>query len=347
MVKKVALALSGGVDSAVAAFLLLKKGYKIEAFTLWLCGSGGEAGAAAEKLCLKLNIPHHILDVREVFKKQIQDYFIASYLAGLTPNPCVFCNALIKFGWLFEYVSSCNFEYLATGHYACIEKQGDNFCFRQAKDIKKSQEYFLSLVPPAVLKHLIFPLGNYTKAEVKKIASEHKMIFEPRPESQDICFIDGRDYGRFIKENISTLDKYKGEIQHISGKVFGRHNGFYNFTYGQRSGLGIAWKEPLYVVGIDSKKAVVLVGEKKYLYKNEFEVSALNWFLPVKKYEKDLKVRIRYNSPLYDCRIEIREDSVKVFLEDKIDAVTPGQIAAFYSSGIVIGAGVINSMSTS
>ena len=353
MKKKIAVGLSGGIDSSFAAYILHKKGYDVAGFTLKFYPEDNrccdlDSLHQAKRLCHKLGIPHYVLDVNDIFDKQIVNYFVDSYLKGLTPNPCSYCNRYLKFGYLLQKIKSLGFDFLATGHYARIAKRKGEFFLKQAKDKFKSQEYFLALIEPTVLKHLVFPVGDYTKLEVKKIAQKEQLMFKERKESQDICFVKEKPYHKFIESNSKCSNAFIGKIRHIDGTVLGEHKGIYYFTYGQRSGLGISWKEPLYVVGIDEKDNTVLVGEKKCLYKKYFTVSSLNWFTDIKKFLKNnqkqnnLGVKIRYNSDFYKCHIDFDKEKVSVELLDAAYAITPGQIAVFYNKDVVLGAGVID-----
>ncbi|MBU2473347.1 MAG: 7-cyano-7-deazaguanine synthase, partial [Candidatus Omnitrophica bacterium] len=197
--KRIAVGLSGGVDSSVAAYLLKKKGWEVVGFTLKFhpqenrcCDS--ESLEQAERLCHRLKIPHYLLDASGMFQKKIIDYFIESYLNGQTPNPCAFCNRFIKFGVFLDKIKSLGIDYLATGHYARLGRKGKDYFFRKAKDGNKSQEYFLALVKPEILKSLVFPLGGYTKPQVKRIAKTKKLLFKERKESQDVCFVKDKTY---------------------------------------------------------------------------------------------------------------------------------------------------------
>ena len=345
MNKRIAIGLSGGVDSSVAAYLLKSRGCDVVAFTLKFYPQDNrccdlESLYQAQRLCHKLDIPHYVMDVGELFKKEIIDYFIDSYLNGLTPNPCVYCNRLIKFGKFLEKVKAVGADYLATGHYACLVKERGKFLLKKNKDQKKSQEYFLSLLKPEVLEHLVFPLADYTKEDVKKIAKKHDLIFKERPESQDVCFVREDNYSDFIKENISEPKKYWGDIKNIDGEVLGKHKGFYNYTYGQRTGLGISWHEPLYVNSIDAKSREVLVGGRDHLFRDSFLVHSLNQILPFDDY-RDIQVKVRYNSDSFGCTLKIKDSKAEVNLKDRIDAITPGQVASFYSGDVLLGGAII------
>lgn len=347
MKKKIAVGLSGGVDSAFAAYLLCEQGWDVIGFTLKFYPEENrccdlDSLYQAQRLCHRLNIPHYVIDVKGIFQKKIIRYFIESYLNGLTPNPCSFCNRYIKFGYLWDIVRVLGIDYLATGHYARIERKDDIFLLKTAKDRTKTQEYFLALISPDILGHLVFPLANYMKEEVQKNADENRLLFYKRKESQDICFVKERSYSNFIEKNISLKRDYQGLIKHIEGKVLGRHRGIYQYTYGQRTGLGIAWTEPLYVIDIDYHTNTVVVGEKKYLNKNTFLVSSVNWFVPYEKKIENVQVKIRYNSSFYWCDVTKEEDGLfRVDMKGIANAITPGQIAVFYSDGFVLGGGVI------
>lgn len=351
MKKKVAVGLSGGIDSSFAAYLLKKQGYDVCGFTLKFypqdnrcCDLDGLY--QAQRLCGKLDIPHYIIDTTDLFKKEIVDYFITSYLSGLTPNPCSFCNRLVKFGYLFEKIRAMGFDFLSTGHYANIIKRKEYFLLKCAQDTVKSQEYFLSLIKPEILPYLIFPLGKFTKDKVKKISRKEKLMFQERKESQDICFVKEKQYYTFIEKMLENPQVYCGDIRHINGKVLGRHKGIYYFTYGQRAGLGISWHEPLYVLKVNEQSNCVIVGEKKYLAKENFSVKNINSFVDWKNYfsankPTDIKVKIRYNSKFYDCVPELKGEKILVTLKAAAPAVTPGQIAVFYHKDAVLAAGVI------
>lgn len=342
--KRIAVGLSGGVDSSVAAYLLKKKGAEVIGFTLKFYPQENrccdlDSLDQAKRLCFFLDIPHYVLDVGDLFRKKVIDYFNQSYLSGQTPNPCAYCNRFIKFGIFLEKVKAFDLDYLATGHYARLAKERGTYLLRKAKDCKKSQEYFLSLIKPEVLKSLVFPLGGYTKSQVKKIAKSKKLLFKQRKESQDVCFIKGKSYPQFIEENISESSNYAGNIAHLNGDVLGRHKGIYYYTYGQRSGLGLAYKHPLYVVDIDSRNKNVIVGGKDKLFRDEFFLQSLNWFIP--PVSKKMKVKVRYNAKEVTCSLELGPKGAKVKLANRLDAVTPGQVAAFYHKGLVLGAGII------
>lgn len=352
MKKRIAVGLSGGLDSSFAAYLLKREGWDVVGFTLKFYPEENrccdlDSLDQARRLCYKLDIPHFCLDVGELFDKEIIDYFIDSYLQGLTPNPCAYCNRLIKFGNFLEKLKSLGINHLATGHYARLIKKGKIYLLKSGKDSKKSQEYFLALLNPSVLKHLVFPLGNYTKDEVKRIARLKKIIHKERKESQDVCFVRDKSYSEFIEKNRKDYRKYSGQIKHLSGEILGRHKGIYHYTYGQRSGLGVAWKEPLYVIGIDNKDNSIIVGERNFLRKDTFRVEALNWlysstkYLPVAGKVKNITVKVRYNSSNIACSLNIKGKVAEVKLASKIDAITPGQLAAFYHRDLLLGGGII------
>ena len=345
MKRRIAVGLSGGVDSSFAAYLLKKKGWDVVGLTLKFYPEENrccdlDSLDQARRLCYELDIPHYVFDVGKLFHKEIIDYFIDSYLQCLTPNPCAYCNRLIKFGSFLEKLKSLGINHLATGHYARLVKKGRIYLLKSGKDSKKSQEYFLALLNPSVLKHLVFPLGNYTKNEVKRIAKSKKIIYKERKESQDVCFVSEKGYPEFIEKNRNDYYKYSGQIKHVSGEVLGCHKGIYYYTYGQRSGLGLAWKEPLYVVGIDNKDNSVIVGERSCLRKDTFTVGSLNWLYPFKHY-KAITVKVRYNSSSVACTLKIKDNTAGVTLAKKIDAIAPGQLAAFYHKDLLLGGGII------
>lgn len=345
MKKRIAVGLSGGVDSSLAAYLLKKDGWDVVGFTLKFHPQENrccdlDSLDQAKKLCYKLNIPHYVLDVGILFKEKVINYFIDSYLQGLTPNPCAYCNRLIKFGSFLDKIKSLGINYLATGHYARLVKKDGKYLLKKGKDTKKSQEYFLAMLAPEALKHLVFPLGKYKKEKVKRMVKSKKIIYKERKESQDVCFINNKEYSDFIEENVADHYKYSGEIRHIKGDLLGRHKGIYYYTYGQREGLKIGWKEPLYVKNIDNEKNQVIVAERKYLSNDTFSVKYLNWFCSPEKF-KAIGVKIRYNSLIYPCSLKITGTKAEVKAAERIEAITPGQIAAFYYKDLLLGGGII------
>ena len=336
--RKVALALSGGVDSAFAARVLLKRGYTVEAFTLKIPFLSNGYLERASLLCGKLGITHHIIDVERKFKKDIVKYFIDSYLEGLTPNPCARCNHDIKFGLLFKETQKRGFDLFATGHYVSLMGKGGKFYIKKAPYENNSQEYFLALVSESVLKHCLFPLGKYSKEKaIEQIAQVSPF---PVPSSREVCFVRNKDYREFISSFIKDNSLYEGFIRYHDGRVLKRHNGIYNYTYGQRGGLGVSWSSPLYVSDINPETRDVIVAERNKALKDRFYVSGLNWFYLPADYDK-IFVRLRYNAKLLPCRIKLEGRRALCVLTKSKDIPSPGQLACFYDRDTVIAGGII------
>jgi tRNA-uridine 2-sulfurtransferase len=340
---KIAVAMSGGVDSSVCAALLKKEGHDVIGLTM-LVTSSEEAADVAVNVAEALSIPHYTFDFRDVFTKQIISDFCRQYSLGKTPNPCVHCNRLIKFGMLLEKTRDLGAEVMATGHYARIEKRSsdDRFLLKKGIDHKRDQSYFLYRLAQAQLIDVIFPLGNFTKDSVRKMALEMGLPVANRKESREICFVPDDDYPSFVRKHLDVEIK-SGQITDKQGKVLGKHNGIIDYTIGQRKGLGISSKEPLYVVDIDSRSNTVIVGGKQDVYACEFIATDLNWIA----FEKltiplTLKAKIRYRHPEVEVVINpIEEDKVNVkFIEPQM-AITPGQAAVFYDGDLVVGGGTI------
>ena len=256
--KKVLVALSGGVDSSTVVYMLKEQGFDVSAITLKLYNSHSRASVSlqaiddAKKVCEFLNIKHYVLDLQKEFQDTIINDFILSYLNASTPNPCVICNEKIKFGLLLDYSKKLGFDYLATGHYAKIEKINDEYKLKIGKDKSKDQTYFLYILTQKELSHLLFPLADYTKEEIRNIANSANLPVANKPDSQEICFIEST-YGEFLKQNIKDFKKQvlPGHIVDTTGKKLGIHKGLIFYTIGQRSGLGITTHEPVYVLKID------------------------------------------------------------------------------------------------
>ncbi|MBE0415585.1 MAG: tRNA 2-thiouridine(34) synthase MnmA [Dehalococcoidia bacterium] len=352
----VAVAMSGGVDSSVAAALLKEKGYQVIGVTMktWAgeaihgerahhgCyGPGEEADIEdAREVARILGIPFYIFDIRREYKAEVVDYFCQEYLSGKTPNPCVRCNRKVKFGALIKKVESSGieFDHFATGHYARVEynRSRHRYLLKKAKDIMKDQTYFLFSLSQGQLGRCLFPLGNYTKEEVRRIASDFGLGVDNKPESQN--FIAG-GYSHLLGA------APPGPILNKHGKVLGEHRGIPFYTIGQRKGLGISAGEPLYVTGIDRKKNAIVVGTKEEVYGDELIASELNWIaMEGLRQPIEVKAKIRYLHKEAEAVITpLDEGKVYVKFGEPQMAIAPGQAVVFYQGGEVLGGGVIES----
>lgn len=363
--------MSGGVDSSVAALLLKKAGYEVMGVTMRITPEGvapaarklacyGEDEAAEiediEKVARHLGIEFRVVDLRREYQERILNYFREEYARGRTPNPCVKCNAEIKFGLLLEGCRrlGLEYDYFATGHYARVrfDERSGRWLLLKARDAAKDQSYFLSLLGQEQLARSLFPLGDLRKAEVRKIAREHGLPVSEKEESQD--FYAG-DYRELLNKGTP------GPIKDLEGRVLGQHDGIENYTVGQRRGLGIASSGRLYVVRIEAETNTVYIGEEKDLLTSKFYVDRLNWVarVPAAGEEVEAAVRVRYRSPELHCRLVARTGeketgpggqgldemfapgTVEVTLLTPYKAVTPGQVAVFYEGELVLGAGFI------
>lgn len=350
---KIAVAMSGGVDSSVAAALLKEQGYEVIGITLILTGedkpiatTDGAAPSAlgdARRVCDILGLSHHVADLREEFSAKVIQPFLQQYGAGLTPNPCIFCNRHIKFGALRKIAAHLGCDHIATGHYARIitDERGRSRLVR-AVDRKKDQSYMLYQLTQEVLDHIHLPLGDYAKPQVRELAAKFALPIAQKPESQEICFIPNDDYHAFIKaHNPACLQP--GEIIHENGQTLGRHQGVALYTIGQRKGLGIAYSEPLFVKSLDVEHHKVIVGGADSLLARELTAREIIWTtdnLP----DTPLKVtaKIRYGHPGSPATVTLLPDNrVSVVFDAPVRAITPGQSVVFYDGDIVLGGGVI------
>jgi tRNA-specific 2-thiouridylase len=350
----VIVGMSGGVDSSVAA-LLLRKEYNVIGISLQVfdyspyqdCDLKGvccspEDVYDARQVADQLNIPFYVLNYRDRFQKTVIDNFLSEYIKGRTPNPCVICNEKIKFGEMLKFAHSVGADYIATGHYAIIEKSNSSYMLKKGVDRKKDQSYFLYRLKPEILKNILFPLGYMTKEEVKRIAKESGLRVHNKRESHEICFVPNNDYTSFIEKNIN--EDFSGRIVDIDGKTLGRHRGIFKYTIGQRRGLNISSTRPLYVIDINPDRKEVIVGDESELFHSEFTVESTNLISPHILLEKgiEIRVKIRYMSEEVNCEVNIlNEDMLYIKTSKPIRAITRGQSAVLYHKDIVIGGGII------
>jgi tRNA-specific 2-thiouridylase len=340
--KKVVVAMSGGVDSSVAAFLLKREGYDVTGITMKLWETQSAAGA--RMTASALGIRHHVVDLRKSFRRDVVGYFCSEYLHGRTPNPCIICNNRIKFGVLMDKAKSLGTRLLATGHYVRLYRSlNGRYRIREGADKLKDQSYFLFDLRQRQLACLLFPLGKYTKDEVRDIAAEAGLILPGHMrESQDICFLTGGDYRRFLKRECKGIRP--GKVKDLSGECLGSHKGIAFYTIGQRQGLGIAAGKPLYVVKLDAGKNEVVLGSAKDVRARELTATGISWMgidNPCRPFRALAK--IRYNHKKSPCRIiPLSSRKVKVIFDSPQHAITPGQAFVFYRGQDVAGGGWID-----
>jgi tRNA-specific 2-thiouridylase len=375
--QRVVCGMSGGVDSSATAALLIEQGYDVIGITLKLwpqdCVNraedkccGPQAVTDARAVCHKLDIPYYLIDEAAEFQKHVIQYFADEYKAGRTPNPCVMCNQNLKFGRLIDRADQLGAEFVATGHFARIERVGSSrreealsdkseidlslltsaatgrCLLKRGRDLKKDQSYFLFTLRQDQLARAIFPLGEKTKSDTRAVARHCQLKTADKEESMEICFVPDNDYGGFLQQ-ANLVQKHRGEITDLHGHVLGHHDGIEFYTIGQRKGLGITTPKPVYVVELDVENNRIIVGDDSALDRDEFTADRCNWH-PFEKLTEPIEVtaKIRYNHPGTPATVTpTGNGSVKVKLHAPQRAITPGQAAVFYQADVVVGGGWI------
>jgi tRNA-specific 2-thiouridylase len=350
--KRVVVAMSGGVDSAVAAGLLVRQDYDVVGITMRLWTLDDPEAPRGKKRCCSvedtddaraaadvLGIPHYVLNMEREFHDRVIDYFVAEYGRGRTPNPCLACNEHVKFRALLDRAIALEADYLATGHYARIKRTGRSLRLQRAADDAKDQSYVLYTMGQAELANTLFPVGGYAKPEIRDLAREMRLPLAEKPDSADICFVPDGDYKRFVRERLPATP---GVIRNTDGASVGTHDGIAGFTIGQRRGIGVATGEKRFVTGIDPEINVITIGPEQDLYACALVAENVNWICAVPAAPVRAHVKIRYRTPAVAATVTpLAGASARVDFDVAQRAITPGQAAVFYDGDFVLGGGAI------
>ncbi|HDK7176436.1 TPA: tRNA 2-thiouridine(34) synthase MnmA [Clostridium botulinum] len=354
MKKKVLVGMSGGVDSSVAAYLLKEQGYEVIGVTMQIWQDDEEfiekeggccslsAVADARRVSNKIGIPFYVMNFKDAFKRNVIDYFVDEYMEGRTPNPCIACNKFIKFSSFLDKAMDMGIDYVATGHYAIIEKQKDRYIIRKSEDDKKDQTYALYNLTQFQLERTLMPCGQYKKSQIREIAKDIGLRVHNKKDSEEICFIPDNDHGRYIKNRFPNKVR-EGNFVDKQGNVLGKHKGIVYYTIGQRKGLGIAFGKPMYVVDINPFKNEVVLGSIEDLLNTELVAKDINYIpFDTLKEPMEVEAKIRYSQiPSKAIITPIDDGRVRVNFHEKQRAITKGQSVVFYKDDLLIGGGII------
>ncbi len=353
---RVVVAMSGGVDSSVAAALLVQEGYDVVGMMMRLWSDEAAGGAEHNRCCTpgqmqsarrianRLGIPFYVLDTKDVFRESVVQYFIDQHREGFTPNPCLECNRRIRFDWLLRHAIALDADYLATGHYARITKNAaGGWLLKKGLDSGKDQSYVLSVMGQEQLSKTLFPVGDYPKANVRRIAGELGLDVANKKDSQDLCFLGNNDYRDFLRIYAPEV-MVTGPIMTSTGEILGKHRGLSNYTIGQRKGLGISYSEPLYVLAMNPYKNALVVGTRAELGRDQLEAANFNWVCGVAPADAAFRaeVKIRYRSRPQSALVRmLGSERVRIVFDEPQRDITPGQAAVVYQDDICLGGGVI------
>ena len=339
--KKVMVGMSGGVDSAVAAALLQEQGYHVAGATMRLWPHAGDQQCAdARRICETLGIDFYVMDFQGLFREKVVDYFVHAYMHARTPNPCVACNKYLKFGAFMEKARDLDMDYIATGHYAKIERADGLYRLRMSDAQNKDQSYFLYNLTQEQLAHTLMPLGSYRKDQVRELAKERGLAVADKPDSMDICFVENGDYTSFIKE-YAAYTPQEGDILDTDGNVIGRHRGLIYYTIGQRKGIG-AYGKPMFVLGMDAERNTLTLGAVGMEFADTLLAADVHFIskIPLKE-SLEVTAKVRYQARPEPAVLYPEGDFVRVAFNSPQRAVTPGQSVVFYDGDIVLGGGIV------